>query len=65
MTIFHDTVVSPDSVSAFMGTPAMAVKSLSGLSGYVETRLFSVSGTMLENERIEINRFMDGGVYIE
>lgn len=62
---FHDTVVTPDSVSAFMGTPAMAVKSLSGLSGYVETRLFSVSGTMLENERIEINRFMDGGVYIE
>lgn len=62
---FHDTVVAPDSVSAFMGTPAMAVKSLSGLSGYVETRLFSVSGTMLENERIEINRFMDGGVYIE
>ena len=65
MTIFHDTVVSPDSVSAFMGTPAMAVKSLTGLSGYVETRLFSVSGDMLENERIEINRFMDGGVYIE
>lgn len=65
MVIFHDTTVSPDSVSAFMGTPTMAVKSLSGLSGYVETRLFSVSGTMLENERIEINHFMDGGVYIE
>lgn len=65
MVNFHDTVVLPDSVSAFMGTPTMAVKSLSGLSGYVETRLFSVAGDMLENERIEINRFMDGGVYLE
>ena len=65
MVIFHDTNVSPDSVSAIMGTPTMAVKALAGLTGYVETRLFSVSGDMLENERIEINTYMDGGIYIE
>lgn len=65
MSIFHDTVVAPDSVSPIMGTPTMIVKALAGLTGYVETRLFSVSGDMLENERIEINTYMDGGVYIE
>ena len=62
---YHDTNVAPDSVSAIMGTPTMAVKALAGLTGYVETRLFSVSGDMLENERIEINTYLDGGVYIE
>ena len=65
MTIFHDTNVAPDSVSAVIGTPANAVKSLSGLTGYVETRNFSVSGAMTDRERADINRLMDGGVYIE
>ena len=65
MTIFHDTVVAPDSVSAVIGTPANATKSLAGLSGYVETRNASVSGAMTERERLEINRYLDGGIYIE
>lgn len=65
MTIYHDTNVLPDSVSPIIGTPTMAVKSLSGLSGYVETRNFSVSGSMTDRERTDINRLMDGGVYLE
>ena len=65
MSIFHDTNVAPDSVSAIIGTPTNAVKPLSGLAGYVETRNFSVSGAMTESERSDINRLMDGGVYIE
>ena len=65
MTIFHDTNIAPDSVSAVIGTPANAVKSLSGLTGYVETRNFSVSGAMTDRERADINRLLDGGVYIE
>lgn len=65
LTIFHDTNVAPSSVSAIIGTPTNAVKSLSGLTGYVETRNFSVSGAMTDRERTEINRYMDGGVYIE
>ena len=63
--VFHDTTVAPSSVSAVIGTPTMSVKSLSGMTGYVETRNFSVSGDMTEGERTEINRLMDGGVYIE
>lgn len=65
MTIFHDTNIAPSSVSAVIGTPTNAVKSLSGLTGYVETRNFSVSGAMTDRERADINRLMDGGVYIE
>lgn len=63
--ISHDTNVDPTSVSAFMGTPTRAVKTLVGLTGYVETKCFSVSGDMTDWERQEINRLMDGGVYIE
>lgn len=65
MTIFHDTNVTPSSVSAIMGTPANAVKSLAGLSGYVETRGASVAGAMTETERVQINNMLDGGLYIE
>lgn len=65
MVIFHDTNVAPDSVSAVIGTPTNEVKALSGLSGYVETRCASVSGDMLESERTQINKLLDGGIYIE
>ena len=65
VTIFHDTVVTPDNLSAVIGTPAGYVQPLAGKTGYVETRNFSVSGTMSERERAEINRLMDGGVYLE
>lgn len=62
-TVCHNTTVDPASVSAVMGTPTMATKTPS--AGYVETRCFSVSGTMTDRERSEINSLMDGGVYIE
>lgn len=65
MTIFHDTVVAPSSVSAVIGTPTNQVKSLSGLTGYVETRNASVAGGMTDSERMAINKYLDGGIYIE
>lgn len=63
--ITHDTNVAPDSVSGFMGTPTMAVKSLSGLSGYVECRNASVSAPFSESTLQEINNYLNGGVYLE
>lgn len=65
ISITHDTVVEPSSVSAFMGTPTMAVKSLSGLSGYVECRNASVSAPFSESTLQEINNYLNGGVYLE
>lgn len=65
ISVFHDTNVSPDSVSTIMGTPSREVKSLGSLSGYVQTVGASVAGSMTGGEREQINRLLDGGVYIE
>lgn len=64
-TIFHDTTVTPGSVSAIKGTPYNGVLSLSGISGYVQTMDASVAGSMTDTEREEINNLLNGGVYIE
>lgn len=64
-TIFHDTTVTPGSVSAVKGTPYNGVLSLSGISGYVQTADASVAGSMTDTEREEINNLLNGGVYIE
>lgn len=64
-TIFHDTVVAPLSISAAIGTPAMAVKTIGSLSGFVQTRAASVSCEGTQQEIDEINSSLDGGVFIE
>lgn len=65
MSIFHDTDVAPSNPSPVAGTPALANKSLSGLSGYVQTSGASVSGAMTDTEREAINTLLDGGIFIE
>ena len=64
-TIFHDTMVTPSSVSAEKGTPHNATLALTSVLGYVQTMGASVSGSMTDTERQEINNLMDGGIYIE
>ena len=64
-TVFHDTTVTPASVSAIKGTPYNGVLSLSGISGYVQTADASVAGSMTDTEREEINNLLNGGIYIE
>lgn len=63
--ISHDVSADPAAIGPTIGTPSMTVKTISALTGYVETKCFSVSGNMTDWERHEINRLMDGGVYIE
>ena len=64
-TVFHDTTVSPASISAIKGTPFNGVMSLASASGYVQTENASVDGLMTDTERDEINSLLDGGVYFE
>lgn len=64
-TIFHDTTVAPSSVSAIKGTPYNGVLALSGVTGYVQCMEASVSGSMTDTERENINNLMNGGIYIE
>lgn len=63
--VTHDTNVSPDSVSATIGTPSMAVKQIGTLSGYVQTQAASVAASCDETTRAEINALLDGGIYYE
>ena len=65
ISVFHDTVVAPSNPSAVFGTPFNAVTSLGGIAGYVQTVGASVEGNMGDDERQEINRLLDGGIYIE
>lgn len=64
-TIFHDTTVAPSSISAIKGTPYNGVLALSGVTGYVQCMDASVSGSMTDTERENINNLLNGGVYIE
>lgn len=64
-TVFHDTTVTPTSVSAVKGTPYNGVMALSGVSGYVQCSDASVAGSMTDTERENINNLLNGGVYIE
>lgn len=64
-SICHDTVVSPSSVSAVMGTPANAVKTINTLSGYVQCSGASVDVACLEKDRDEINGYLNSGFFYE
>lgn len=64
-TVFHDTTVTPSSVSSVKGTPYNGVMSLSGVSGYVQTADASVEVAGYGNEKDQINNMLNGGVYIE
>lgn len=65
ITVSHDTNVAPDSVSASIGTPTMAQKTLGSLTGFVQTRGVSVSAPAERGVLDEINAALDGGVFIE
>lgn len=63
--VTHDTNVTPSSVTAAIGTPAMEVKTLSGLTGYCQTKCASVSISGDESARTQINTMLDSGIFIE
>ena len=63
--VYHDTNVTPSSVTSAIGTPTMAVKSLSGLSGYCECRNASVSAPAESGILDKINGYLNEGFFIE
>lgn len=62
---YHDTIAEPATYSAIQGTPSMVVKSLTGLTGFVQTANFSLSASGVSADIEEVNSMMNGGVYIE
>lgn len=64
-TVFHDTTVAPDSVSAAIGTPTMSVKTLGTLSGYIQCSGASVTAAAETPTLEKINAYLNGGFYYE
>lgn len=65
ISVFHDTNVSPSSVSGAIGTPTMAAKSLGSVSGYCECRAASVSAPAERGVLDQINNFLNTGFFME
>ena len=65
ISVFHDTNVSPGSISATIGTPSMAQKVIGSLSGFIQTKEASVNASCYDDVRAEINSLMDGGFFYE
>lgn len=63
--VFHDTADAPATYAETIGTPTMVIKSLGSLTGYVKTRAASVSAPAGSQILSEIDRYLDGGVFIE
>lgn len=64
-TVFHDTIVAPNTELPIIGSPTMSPKSLATLTGYVQTMSASVAGAMSAEERAKLNSLLDSGIYIE
>lgn len=60
------TAVEPSNVVDVIGRPYMAVNSLSGFTGYIQTDKFSLTaGLALGEEKERVNQMLDDGIYIE
>lgn len=64
-SICHNTNVEPSSMGVNYGRPLNAVRSFSGLSGYVQCANASVNCNAPDNLKEQINSYLNGGVYIE
>lgn len=65
-SVFHDTIVAPNTELATIGSPTMKPRLLDYTNPtFVQTKAASVSGAMTSDERNKINAFLDSGIYIE
>lgn len=65
-TISHNTSAEPNTIAPVIGTPVFAHHSLSGKSGFVQTRDISIQGAnMSDAVRQELNAMCDNGIFIE
>ena len=64
-TVFHDTIVAPNSQLATIGAPSMCPKSLGSLTGYVQCADAHVSAPAELQELEELDNYLNSGFYIE
>ena len=63
--ISRDCRTEPSELTALYGRPCDKVRTISALSGYVETRGFFINISSLREIKEKINKQMDTGVYLE
>lgn len=61
----HKSADEPNNITRKYGNPCEKVYRISDLTGYVQTQGFSLSAVAMEDEIIQVNQLMDGGVYLE
>lgn len=64
VTVFHDTTVEPNTLSATRGTPYNGVMAIPS-SGYVQTSGCNIDSIAYGSEKDVINAMLDSGIYIE
>lgn len=62
---YCDTRIEPSNLANLYGRPCMRTRSLTGLTGYVQTQGFSIELSAMDTIRDMINALMDSGVYLE
>lgn len=62
---YCDTRIDPSNLTNLYGRPCMKTRSLTGLTGYVQTQGFSIDIASTDMVRDLINKAMDSGVYLE
>lgn len=61
----HNSRIEPSNLTDYVGRPCGKVRSLTGLSGFVQTQGFSIDINANSDVIRSINRKLDAGIYIE
>lgn len=64
-TVFHDTVVAPNSELLTIGSPTMAPKALATLTGFCQCMDAHVEAPAMDNELEAIDNYLNSGFFIE
>ena len=64
-TVFHDTIVAPNSQLQTIGSPTMAPKALATLTGFCQCMDAHVEAPAMDNELEAIDNYLNSGFFIE
>ena len=64
-TVFHDTIVAPNTELLTIGSPTMAPKALATLTGFCQCMDAHVEAPAMDNELEAIDNYLNSGFFIE
>lgn len=63
--LYHDTAEAPGSSNATLGKPVMSTHAISTYSGYIQATCASVPITGTDEEKTQVNAYVNGGFFYE